>query len=1530
MYRQTEPIIRTRFHRTFFLRAFSYQNASSADRNSGPNLGSLLRGDPLSRVKSGRVISLLVGAALLLAATAHAQFGAQPVGTATGNQSVTVTASVAGTVSSVEILSLGSPTGDFAAGTGTSNCASATLALSVTCTESVTFTPAKPGLRLGAVVLVGTPSGGSGQSVLGTTYLSGTGVGGLGVLVDGNLLPVAGQLGLYTSVGDNQPATQAELYLPSGIALDGAGNLYIADSLHNRIRMVCASATSATIQGTSCAGAGIISTIAGSGNPSYTGDNGPAASATLSGPGDVAFDGAGNLYIADSGNGVIRMITAATGVITTIAGNNGGTVCGSASDAVGDGCPATQATLNQPEGVTLDANANIYIADTNNHRIREVTSATGAISTIAGTGFTNPNGTGGYNGDGIAATSAKLDFPYAVAFDPSGNMYIPDSANQRVREVMAVGGVIVPSSTISTLAGTGNAGATPCTATPVAANLADVWSPSGVAVDAAGNVYIAESQNAAIRKVSATTGLISILAENGCGDFYAGAMFQPVVLYGPVGLYLDGSGDLYIADTLDMVVREIQGNFTAIDYTTPVRQGNTSATQDEPVENDGNAALDLTAITPEIDAALDATVANSCTTGASLAVNADCTIGAVFAPAATPTLPNNQAETPNILVTEDAQPAVTAASSPLDIELIGTAEPVNSTTTTLASNPDPSGFGQRVTFTVTVVTGAGTGNLTGTVSIADTFGGSTTTIATGLALNASGVATFSITTLAVGLHSIVATYAGDTQHFTSSSAPALTQTVLEGTSTVVTSTANPSAIGQSVTFTATVTAAAGGVTPDGTVSFMDGTTILSTQTMNTGGVATYTTSTLTAGMHQITAVYNGDAAKQIQGSTSAVLNQDVQAPTTSTLTSSLNPSTYGNSVTFTATVPPSGSSAPTGTVSFLDGVTQIGTGTLAGNPGVAIFTTSTLSVGTHPITATYAGDSKNGASSSLPVNQVVNQAATAITVIAAPSPGIAGGPETITATVKVNSGSGTPTGTVTFTSGTTQLGSAPVGNAGTATITPALAQGSYQIVATYSGDANDQGSASAPLALTVAQAISLTALNVTPNPGLVLAPITFTANVASNGGTPTGSVNFVANGNVIGAGTVNASGVATFTTSTLAAGTYSVTAVYAGDTNDAGSTSSAVPLAISLATTATAITVLPDPALVGTAITITAKVTGNGGTPTGSVNFIANGTTLNTATLVGGAASFTTSTLAPGTYSITVTYSGDAADSPSTSTSVSETVGLIPTTTSLGSSVTAGSPPQVVLVATVLNNGAGVAPTGTVTFMSGATVVGTATVDASGVAILTPNFTAGVNYNIIATYGGDTDHSPSTSPAISVSGTPTLFSIGVNPSSVTMATSQNATVTVNLNSNGSFADTIGLGCASLPAGVFCHFSSPSAKLTAGGSASVQLTIDTNNPLSGGSSAMNIQPKTSKLSLAGLFLPLSLFFGFVFWRLRRRSTTLLSTTMLLLLSAAALLATGCNSFSVNTAAPGNYVIQVTGTGTNTSAEQYQNVSLTITK
>ena len=229
-----------------------------------------------------RSAALGVAALFLTAAGVQAQFGIQQVGAKSGAQGVTVTAGAGktGSVTAVEVLTLGASGLEFAQDTGVSTCASYTFSPSnQTCTESVSFTPTVPGPRMGAVVLLD-----SGGNVLGTAYLSGTGSGGLGALAPGNLVPVAGNGNYLGPVMDGSAATAAELYLPSSVALDGAGNMYIADSAHNRIRMVCASSTSATIKGTTCAGGGIISTIAGNGNPSFTGDNGPAADATVNDP----------------------------------------------------------------------------------------------------------------------------------------------------------------------------------------------------------------------------------------------------------------------------------------------------------------------------------------------------------------------------------------------------------------------------------------------------------------------------------------------------------------------------------------------------------------------------------------------------------------------------------------------------------------------------------------------------------------------------------------------------------------------------------------------------------------------------------------------------------------------------------------------------------------------------------------------------------------------------------------------------------------------------------------------------------------------------------------------------------------------------------------------------------------------------------------------------------------------------------------------------------------------------------------------
>jgi hypothetical protein len=227
-------------------------------------------------------------------------------------------------------------------------------------------------------------------------------------------------------------------------------------------------------------------------------------------------------------------------------------------------------------------------------------------------------------------------------------------------------------------------------------------------------------------------------------------------------------------------------------------------------------------------------------------------------------------------------------------------------------------------------------------------------------------------------------------------------------------------------------------------------------------------------------------------------------------------------------------------------------------------------------------------------------------------------------------------------------------------------------------------------------------------------------------------------------------------------------------------------------------------------------------------------------------------------------------------------------------------------------------------------VLGSATLDSSGVATLVPNLLGGVNYSITAAYLGDADHSPSTSQAVTVNGTASGFNLTVNPTTLTIKTSQNANIAVNLASIGGFTDTIAFGCGSLPDGVTCHFAPATVSLAANGTASAQLTIDTNNPLSGGASAMNRSGKGSGTYLAGLFLPFSVFFGWLFWRLRRRNAGLLTMVMVFALSVAALFATGCGGMSMGSVKPGAYTIQIVGTGTNSDVIHYQNVSLTITQ
>ena len=513
------------------------------------------------------------------------------------------------------------------------------------------------------------------------------------------------------------------------------------------------------------------------------------------------------------------------------------------------------------------------------------------------------------------------------------------------------------------------------------------------------------------------------------------------------------------------------------------------------------------------------------------------------------------------------------------------------TSTTLASSANPASVGQPVTFTATVVTNPGFGPPTGTV----TFHDGETVLGTGT-LDADGVATFTTSDLAPGSHSITATYEGDAD-FSSSSSTALDQDVDGATSTSLASSANPAAVGQPVTFTATVAGVPVGATPTGTVTFRDGETVLGTGTLDADGVATFTTSDLAPGSHSITATYDGDA--DYGQSTSAPVAQSVVvAMTKTTLTGTPNPSTFGQPVTLTATVL-GVVIRPTGTITFRDGATVLGTAALDAN-GVATLITSALGVGSHSITATYEGDANFGMSTSAPVPLVVQADSTTTTVASSPNPSMVGQPVTLGASV-VSRGGSTPTGTVSFFDGATFLGTATLAPAGASGLTAAglralglgqgavatlttsaLVEGMHSITAVYNGDANFAagGSPTPAPQLVVAPAATATATTTTlaPPAGTAVAgqPLTFRATVSGAPGTgtptPTGPVTFFDGTTVLGVAALNANGVATLTIAGLSAGPHVITAAYGGDASHAGSTSMGANLVIAEASSPSTVT----------------------------------------------------------------------------------------------------------------------------------------------------------------------------------------------------------------------------------------------------------------------------------------------------------------------------------------------------------------------
>ena len=707
-------------------------------------------------------------------ATAAVSFPATAVGKSAPVQNISVKLTASESITSITVpVSLGNKQ-EYTIGaiTGCSHDGTTTNPSGTVCTVPVTFSPAYPGPRPAPLQIV-TSTGNINFGLLGS------GTGPFAVFEPGILKTIAGtgtaglsQAGYY--------ANGTPLGSASGVAVDNAGNVYFADSKNNAVLMIGASD-------------GIISFVAGSpyGASGFSGDGGLATSADLNSPSDIAFDAAGNLYIVDKGNFRVRMVNTATGIITTVAGNG-------TNGSSGDNGPATSAEL-APNNIAIDLAGNLYLSDIGHDAVRKVTAATKVISTLVA---------GVQNGD-----QTTLHDPNGLAVDTAGNVYIAENGYDLVMELVAATNKLVnfagffdPDSD-GDFRGDGG----PATAAYLAG-------PSFLKLDGAGDLYITDYNNDRVREVSAATGIINTVVGNG-GETYTSDGVATGVPVAPLGLAVDGQGNLYLSDGRTPRVYEVTVGTTSTSFPLVTLLGQTNTLSDPQttaLSNIGTAALILSvppydsnpSISPDFSLSGGSTCPQLSVSSSAYSIpsGGNCVLALTF----TPTASGPSAGTLNF-----TDNSLNVPSAMQTVSLSGTGTAVSETFTVLTTSVYPSNFGQAISFTAGVSFASGNGIPAGTVQfIIDgvPFGTPVTVVDSGDGLGDGAAVSQPITTLSVGTHTITANFIPAMPSATgASSAAPLQQRVLPVAGKVTLSGA-----ASTLTFPTT---AVGATSPAQTVSF---------------------------------------------------------------------------------------------------------------------------------------------------------------------------------------------------------------------------------------------------------------------------------------------------------------------------------------------------------------------------------------------------------------------------------------------------------------------------------------------------------------------------------------------------------------------------------------------------------------------------------------------------------------------------------------------------------------------------------------